>query len=301
MPRGRKLFLSLHDKLMTSYDQREDACAWTAAALARASAETCDLELLFTQVRNESDNDTDLVENMRSCEGCLMLITRSAALRCGVCRIAYYCSHKCHKTHWSLHKKTCQKITKDERHAREAHRTAMRVVWSLYTAQIQSSYGVIPYAFSIDDNNCILNTKKPKSHSKYLTVMLMTRGDEVITENGKQKSISIKLLDPAKLLVFLKNTLRQTMAKQTVHMIEASQAEDNARNFRDTLIKLHTNVKQLHEKTHSGDYKHFIVITPMIDSVGFSFTPLSFRCRSGQTDILDVTFHSEFDYGEKKL
>ena len=122
MPRGRNLFLSLRDKLITSFDQREGACVWTTAALGRVSSETCDLELHKAETRRKDKNDVDLVEEMRTCEGCNIMIARSAALRCGVCRIAYYCSHKCHKTHWSLHKKTCRKIMKDERHVREAQK-----------------------------------------------------------------------------------------------------------------------------------------------------------------------------------
>lgn len=301
MPRGRNLFLSLRDKLMTSFDQREDACVWTAASLGRVSFETCDFGFYKAETRKKNENDVDLVEDMRSCEGCGGLIARSAALRCGVCRIAYYCSNNCQKTHWSHHKKTCRKIIKSERQSREACKTAMRVVWSLYCAQIREKNGdVIQHAFSIDDENCILNTNKPESHSKYLTVMLMTRGDEFTDEIGTQKTIKIQLLDPARLLVFLKKALRRSMDKQIMQMVKVSKAEENAKNFRNTLIKLHNVVKKWNEATHSGKCKHFVVIMPMLDAVGFSFDTISILCKQNDDDFCDLWVASKFNQGEYK-
>lgn len=302
MPRGRNLFLSLRDKLMTSFDQREDACLWTAATLDRLSSETCDLELHKAETRRQHKNDVDLVEDLRTCEGCNIMIARSAALRCGVCRVAYYCSNNCQKTHWSHHNKTCRKIIKSERQIREACKTAMRVVWSLYCAQIRGQNGdVIQHAFSIDDENCILNKNKPKSHSKYLTVMLMTRGDEITDEIGTHKTIKIQLLNPSKLLVFLKDALRHTLNKQTMQMVQVSKAEENAKKFRNTLIKLHNVIKKWNEATHSGQYKHFVVIIPMLDAVGFSFDFISILCKHNDDDICDTLFASEFNEGKPKL
>ena len=271
MPRGRNLYNSLYQHLVSMPDSQDTPPKFmmTCSALRiQRDAGEARIDMLPRDTRQLC-----LLEDMRNCAGCDVLMTRPAALRCAVCRVEYYCSLRCQKAHWPEHKQMCGPASKRDRRANEAMQTASRIVWVLYTQRIADATS---HTVALDTQDCLLARFKPDAHDKLLTIFLLTKkqveADAPNTpEANTQQALSATFLDPQKLMVALKAMLRNSMNFDLSNFAQLSGDEylsETIQDFRNSVIKLHTVVKKatslnsMLERTRNRTHL-FVLITPM--------------------------------------
>ena len=274
MPRGRNLYNNLYQHLVSMPDSDDSApnflMTCSAWRMQRDAGEG------FIDMRPRDTKQLCLLEDMRNCAGCDVLMIRPAAMRCAVCRVEYYCSLRCQKAHWPEHKKMCAAMSKRDRLANEAMQTASRIAWVLYTQRVKgSSPHIIPDKFALDTRDCFLYRFKPAAHDRLLTIVLLTKkqveNDAPRTPVANTRQVLVAtFLEPQKLIVALKTLLRNSMSRELMESLEGEDEylRDTMQDFRNSVIQLHTLVKKatstdsMLERTRKQTHL-FVLITPM--------------------------------------
>lgn len=306
MPRGRMLTECLHNDLIAIPEidkicEHNAICQWTASAMTRLTICTSDFTLEQSNTKTKTNTSSvDLVEDMRNCAGCSYLIARAAALRCSVCRCAYYCSRSCQRKSWKTHKATCGQTSKFTRRVFEAHQTVFRHVWSLHCAWHPCA-GRGPYYFTYGQDGqegfaCLLYKCKPKTHPRNLTVLLMSRGDEHdLGEDGVHSTIKISFLNPVTLLSELKDILRDTMTPRAQELMQevSDGKKQSLRLFRNKIIAVINLMKEADEQ-QSPNYHTFIVMAPFWHNTGFEARMYKFPMHERDNELHCVQFSDAF-------
>ena len=300
MPRGRNLYDSLYQHLVCMPDGEDSApnflMTCSAWRMRRDAGDAC-IDMLPRDLKQMC-----LLEDMRNCAGCDVLMTRPAAMRCAVCRVEYYCSLRCQNKHWPKHKKMCGPISKRDRRLNEAMQTASRVVWVLYTQRVKPTEGAIPHMmskkFALDTRDCLLARFKPDAHDRLLTIVLLTKKQVEIDaprtpKANKRQVLVATFLEPQKLLVALKTLLRNSLSYELTDALkgEDEYLRETIQTFRDSVIQLHTRVKKFSsadsmlERARNGTHL-FVLITPIqADWCNI----LCFRCMQMQANFSNST------------
>ena len=300
MPRGRNLYDSLYQHLVCMPDGEDSApnflMTCSAWRMRRDAGDAC-IDMLPRDLKQMC-----LLEDMRNCAGCDVLMTRPAAMRCAVCRVEYYCSLRCQNKHWPKHKKMCGPISKRDRRLNEAMQTASRVVWVLYTQRVKPTDGAIPHMmskkFALDTRDCLLARFKPDAHDRLLTIVLLTKKQVEIDaprtpKANKRQVLVATFLEPQKLLVALKSLLRDSLSYELTDALEGEEEylREMIQTFRNSVIQLHTMVKKFSsvdsslERARNGTHL-FVLITPMqADWCNM----LCFRCMQMQANFSNST------------
>ena len=300
MPRGRNLYDSLYQHLVCMPDSEDSApnflMTCSAWRMRRDAGEAC-IDMLPRDLEQIC-----LLEDMRNCAACDVLMARPAAMRCAVCRVEYYCSLRCQRAHWNEHKKMCGSTSKRDRRANEAMQTASRVVWVLYTQRVKPSEGAKPHMmskkFALDTRDCLLARFKPDAHDRLLTIVLLTKKQTEIdaprTPKANTRQVLVAtFLEPQKLLVALKTLLRNSLSSELTDALEGEDEylRETIQRFRDSVIELHTMVKKscstnsMLERARNGTHL-FVLITPMQSDW---CNLLCFRCMQLQANFNNST------------